>query len=204
MIKPLHVVGQAIRFWWREWIGMIFLNFMWVLLQVPIITGPPATAVLYTIMQRTYDNDYWKIQELWLLLRKLFRPAWLWAFPNVILLLVLAGNFYLYQNTAGTSWTILRLIWGMALTIWLMMNLFYWPFWLGQEDKSWRTTMANCGRFLFLNPGTALILFVFCAILMAVSVLITVPLAAGAVCLLALVGITAVQRSLALHRERKK
>ena len=195
-MNPLRVIGHAFRLWWRDWLGMVFLNILWFLFQIPIVTGPPATAVLYTIMQRTYDNDYWEMQELWPLLRKLFRPAWRWAFPNVILLLVLAGNFYLYQNRAGTSWTILRLVWGTALTIWLMMNLFYWPFWLGQEDKSWRTTMANCGRFLLLNPGTALVLFIFCAILMTVSVLITVPLVAGAVCLLALVGITAVQRAL--------
>lgn len=196
MIKPFSIIFHALRLWWRDWIGLMLLNILWFGLQIPIVTGPPATAVLYTITYRIHEGEYWEMQELWTLLRELFWPAWRWALPNVIFLLVLVGNFYAYQNAAGAGWMILRLVWGTVLVIWLLLNLFYWPFWLSQEDKSWRTTVANCGRFLLLNPWTALVLFIFCAILITVSVLVTVPLAAGAVCLLALVGVTAVQRTL--------
>lgn len=195
-MNPFRVIGHALRLWWRDWIGMVFVNILWFLLQIPIVTGPPATAVLYTIMQRTYDDEYWEMQELWPLLRKLFWPAWRWALPNVVILLALAGNLYAYQNASGAGWTALRLLWGAMLTIWLMLNLFYWPFWLGQEDRSWRTTMANCGRFLLLNPLSALLLFVFAVVLTGVSVLLTVPIVAGTVCFLVLMGITAVQHAL--------
>jgi len=196
MINPFRVLIHAARLWWRDWIGMILLNILWLALQIPIVTGPPATAVLYAIAQRIHEDEYWEMQELWPLLRELFWPAWRWALPNVILLLALAVNFYAYQNVAGAGWAILRLVWGALLILWLMLNLFYWPFWLSQADKSWRTTMANCGRFLLLNPWPSLILSLFALILLAVSLLTGVLLAAGAVCLLALVGETAVQRAL--------
>ncbi|MCK4488747.1 MAG: hypothetical protein KAU23_00720 [Anaerolineales bacterium] len=204
MIKPFSVIIHALRLWWRDWIGMILLNILWFALQIPIVTGPPATAVLYTIAQRSYEDENWELQELWPLLRELFWPAWRWALPNGLFLGVMAVNLYAYQSAEGIGWQFLRLFWGMLLAAWLALNLFYWPFWLNQEDKSLSATYANCGRFFLLNPLPAIILVVFCAGLVVVSVLITVPLAAGAVCLLAVVGITAVQGSLALQREKKK
>jgi len=195
-MNPFRILVKSLRLWWRDFIGMMLLNILWFGLQIPIVTGPPATAVIYTIAQRMHEDEYWEMQELWPLLRELFWPAWRWALPNLIILLALAGNFYAYQDRAGAGWMVLRLIWGAVLAVWLMLNLFYWPFWLSQEDKSWRMTVANCGRFLLLNPWTALVLFIFCATLLSVSVLLTVPLVAGAVALLALVGVTAVQHAL--------
>lgn len=204
MIKPFSVIIHALRLWWRDWIGMVLLNILWLVLQVPIVTGPPATAVLYTIAQRIHEDEYWEMQELWPLLRELFWPAWRWALPNGLFLGVMAVNLYAYQNAEGVGWLFLRLVWGTLLAAWLALNLFYWPFWLNQKDKSLRATVANCGRFFLLNPLPAIILVAFCAVLMAASVLLAVPLAAGAVCLLALLGTTAVQDSLAIQREREK
>lgn len=202
MIKPFSVIWHALRLWWRDLIGMIFLNILWFGLQIPIVTGPPATAVLYTIAQRIHKDEYWEMQELWPLLRELFWPAWRWALPNGLFLGVMLGNLYAYQSAEGIGWLLLRLFWGSVLSVWLALNLFYWPFWLNQEDKSLRVTLANCSRFFLLNPLPAIILVAFCAVLMTVSVLTTVPLVAGAVCLLALLGITAVSDSLTLQKER--
>ena len=202
MIKPLHVIGQAVRFWWREWIGMIFLNFMWVLLQIPIITGPPATAVLYAITQRVYEDDLWGTKDLWPQLRRLFWPAWRWAALNFLILLIFSVNFYAFWNATWTGWAIIRMSWLMLAVIWLSLNMFYWPFWLSQEDKSMRTTYENCGRFILQNPGPALFLVIFCAILLFASVLTTLPILIGMVSLLALIGTTAVRNSLELQQKK--
>jgi len=202
MIKPFSVILLALRLWWREWIGMILLNILWLALQIPIVTGPPATAVLFTVAERIHADDYWELQELWPLLRELFWPAWRWGLPNLLFLIVMAVNVYAYQNASGIGWLLLRLVWGTLLAAWLALNLFYWPFWLNQEDKSLRATYGNCGRFFLLNPLPAIVLVAFCAALAVVSVLTTVPLAAGAVCLLALVGTAAVKDSLSLQKNR--
>ena len=203
MIKVFHVLGLATRIWWREWIGMFFLNLLWVLLLIPIVTGPPATAAFYAIGKRVYDGELWGIQEIWQHMRELFWPAWRWALPNLLLLLVLLGNFYIYQDVSGTAWVVLRFIWAFLLILWIMFNLYYWPFWLAQEDKSMRTTYANCGRFLLLNPWPALIITLICSLMLIVSVLTIIPLLIGAVAWLILVGVTAVNRSLELHGENR-
>jgi uncharacterized membrane protein YesL len=180
---------------------MVFLNLLWVLLLIPIVTGPPATAALYAMAKRVYEEEVWELQETWQYLRELFWPSWRWALPNIVILFVLAGNFFIYQATEGVLWVVLRIIWGLLLILWVMLNLYFWPFWLAQEDKSIRTTYANCGRFLLLNPWPVLIITFICMLSLVVSVLLVLPLLVGAVSWLSLVGVTAVQRSLAQQKD---
>ena len=192
----LRVLGHASRLWWKEWIGLILLNILWVVLQVPLVTGPPATAVLYAIARKVYDDEVWELPDLWGDLRRLFWPAWRWALPNLLLGGILIWNFYAFQAVQGGVWSALRLAWATLLLLWFMLNLFYWPFWLAQEEKSVRLAYANSGRFLLRYGWTALFLALVGGLVLTVSVWTAVPLSAGAVCWLALVGETAVRRSL--------
>jgi hypothetical protein len=200
MIKPFHILGHATRLLWREWIGLMFLNILWVIFQIPIITGPPATAVLYAMAERVYDDELWDIRETWQLLRDLFWPAWRWALPNMIIALVLLFNITTYWSSTGLGWIILRLLWVILLSFWIMLNLFYWPFWLAQEDKSLRTTYGNCARFLILNLWPALIITIVCVVIVIGSILTTLPMLVLTGAWLALVGVTTVQRALALQK----
>ncbi|MBE2200179.1 MAG: DUF624 domain-containing protein [Anaerolinea sp.] len=199
-MNPFRALLHASRLWWKEWIGMILLNILWALLQAPVVTGPPATAVLYAIARKVYDDEVWELPELWTELRRLFWPAWQWALPNLLVGGALVWNFYAFQGAQGSAWLALRLAWGALLLLWFMLNLFYWPFWLAQEDKSVRVTYVNCGRFLLRHGWAALFLAVVCSLVLTVSLWTAVPLSAGAVCWLALVGETAVRRSLTERR----
>jgi hypothetical protein len=203
MIKPLHALGHGTRLWWRDWIGMVFLNILWVLFQIPIITGPPATAVLYAMAERVYNDELWEIQEIWQLLRDLFWPAWRWAIPNTVIAMVLLFNITTYWSSAGLGWMILRLLWSFLLLFWIMLNLFYWPFWLAQEDKSLRTTYGNCARFLILNFWPAFIITIVCVVVVVISLLTTLPMLIATGAWLALVGVTTVQRALALQKSKE-
>ncbi len=175
---------------------MVFLNILWVLLQIPIVTGPPATAVLYAISQKAHDEELWELQELWPMLRHYFWPAWKWAIPNLLVGVALLGNFYQYQAATGNSWVVLRLVWGVVAVVWFMLNLFYWPFYLAQNDQSLTTTYANSGRFLLLNPWSSLFLALCCALVLYLSARMTIPLMVGVACWVVLVSITAVQEGL--------
>nr|MBP7592831.1 hypothetical protein [Chloroflexota bacterium] len=99
----------------------------------------------------------------------------------------------------GAWWMVLRFIWLLVLTIWLGLNLVYWPFWLAQTDKSLRNTYANCGRFLLLNPLGGLGLTAVSALALFVSSLTILPFVLGSMAWVALVGVTAVQHSLLMR-----
>jgi hypothetical protein len=196
MLHPLPILTHAFRLWWGDAVGLVLLNFVWFLLQLPIVTGPPATAVVYAITRRVHDNELWGISDIRPLLRELFWPAWQWALVNGLFWGITAVNFATYSDRGGPLWLILRLLWGGLALIWLLLNFFYWPFWLAQTDRSMKNTYLNCGRFLLLNSIPSLILVGVATILTLVSLATTLPFALALLSWLALMGVTAVQTSL--------
>lgn len=196
------ILGRALRLWWDEWVPFLTLNAVWFLLQLPVITGPPATAALYAMVRESYDGVYWGPRDAWAAFRRLFWPAWRWGLPNLLLLVVALFNFAAYWNSPGLSWTLLRLLWGLTLFAWFGLNLFYWPFWLAQEDKSLRTTYANAARFFLLNPSAGLLLTALSILLTLASLVLTLPFTLALACWLACIGTVAVQSSLERRRSR--
>lgn len=200
--SPIFILVTAFRLWWDDWVPMLLLNAGWFLLQLPVLTGPPATAMVYALVRQRYEGDYWGPREAWDALRRLSLPAWKWALLNLVVWLVSVANLFVYWRAPGTMWFLLRLLWIAGLTMWLMLNLFYWPFWLAQADKSLRTTYANCGRFLLRHPLSAVFLTAVSVALTVVSLVTTLPFTLGLICWLALLGVVAVEESLALEKKR--
>ncbi len=196
------VLSRALRLWWDDWVPFLLLNAAWFLLQLTIVGGPPATATVYALVRESHDGVYWGPRDAWAAFRRHFWPAWRWGLPNLAFLLVAVFNFAAYWDTPGLSWALLRLLWGLTLFVWSGLNLFYWPFWLAQEDKSLRTTYANAARFFLLNPAAGLILTALSIVLTLASLVLTLPFTLALICWLACMGTVAVQRSLERRRSR--
>jgi hypothetical protein len=200
-MQPGSLAGRALQLWWQEMVALLLLNVAWLLLQLPVITGPPATAAVYAISQRIYNREMWSFGEAAALLRTLFWPAWRWAALNGLVILVIAVNFTSFGTETGAIWVLLRLVWAVFLLFWLGLNFYYWPFWLAQKDQSIKTTYGNCARFFLLHPWTAATLVILAVGITAASVLITLPVGLALICWLALLGTTAVQTSLVSQQE---
>lgn len=203
-MNPLRLLGRATQVWWQDWISILILSSVWLLLQLPLVTGPPATAMLYAMMGESRDGLYWGPAEAWAAFRRLFWPAWRWALVNLLVTGVVAVNLLTYTAQAGSLWLLLRLLWIGGLSLWLLVNLFYWPFYLVQEDQRLRNTFANSARFLLLHPLAALLLGIVCLVVLAVSLLTVLPVVLGTVGWVALVAVVAVQQSLAQARAREE
>jgi len=176
----------------------MLLNVAWLALQVPIITGPPATAALYVIARRITAGEMVGPRDAWRALRDMFWPAWAWGAINGVIVLAVVVNFVAWGAQPGLGWAALRLAWGSIATLWFGLNLFYWPFWLAQTDRRLVTTLRNALLMFLKAPGFCLTLLVLCAALVVVSVAVTLPLAAGLATWLALIGVLGVDA--ALHR----
>jgi uncharacterized membrane protein YesL len=201
VIHPFAVVGRAAVRWWDELIMLMLLNMVWALGQLLIVTGPPATAVYYDIARRVYKGELWEPADVWRSFKRLFWPAWRWGLLNGLVAGLILFNLLTYWQTPGTLWLLLRLLWGGILIVWVVLTFFYWPFWLAQEDKSLKTTYANCGRFLLLNPFPAVTLVVLGVVLLLLSLVTTLPFFLAVMGWLSLLGVTAVEMSLELQSE---
>jgi uncharacterized membrane protein YesL len=196
MFEALRVVGRAFGLWWRELLLLTVFNLAWLALQVPIITGPPATAAMYVLARRLADGELIEFRHGWQALRQMLWPAWQWGALNLVIVVAVVGNFRFYSSTPGLLWSALRLAWGIIATLWFAVNLFYWPFWLAETDRRLGLTLRN-GLLLFLKtPGLGLTILVICTLLIVVSVLLTLPLAVGLMAWLALIGVAGVDAAL--------
>lgn len=202
MLTALRVVGRAIALWWREFFLLTLFNIAWLALQVPIITGPVATAAMYRVARKVIDGEYLELRDGPEALRDMLIPAWKWGVLNLIILVLVVGNFWLYQDFVGAPWIILRIIWGTIGLGWLAICLFYWPFWLAQEDRAVRTTLKNVLLFIAKRPGFAISLVVFSGVIAAASILITIPLGTVLMVWLAFIGLLAVDNELARIRSQ--
>lgn len=186
----------ALRRSWEEWISVMLLSAAWLAAQVLVLPGPPATATLFAMARRTYDGEYWTAADAWAAFKTSFAPAWKWALPNILVIGTAAYNLSVYWNAPGGVWAGLRLLWLLALPLWLGLNLFYWPFWLAAGDRSLRNTYANCLRFWMLHPLTAVALFLVCLAVGVVCLPFALPIVLGVAFWIALVAETAARRSL--------
>jgi hypothetical protein len=196
MGKAFSVIKHAFALWWRELILLTFFNVVWFLLQIPIITGPPATAAMYVIARRVSGDELINPRGGWTALRQMFLPAWKWGAVNLLLLAALALNFWGFRDAEGLGWTFLRMLWALIALGWFALNLFYWPLWLSQTDRRMVNTYRNCLVLLFRLPFFTLALTASCAVLVVGGALLTLPLVVALMAWLALIGTLAVEAAL--------
>ena len=199
-MSPFAILTAATRRAWDEYMSVLVISAAWLLAQVLIIPGPPATAMLFAMARATHDGVFWSTADAWATFRALFWPAWRWGLPNLLVIGIGLYNISVFWNVPGV-WAGLRWLWLAVLLVWLGLNLFYWPFYLASADRSWRNTYANCGRFWLLHPLTAVVLLAVALVVGVAAVSTLLPVVLGAVFWLALVAETAVRRSLALRLE---
>ncbi len=196
MSKSIKIIGRAITLWWDELFLMMLFNIIWLALQVPIITGPSATAAMFTIARHRIKGDYIDPRLGWNSLRRMFLPGLKWGLVYLAVIGLIVFNFWSYQEAAGLGWIILRLLWGMIGVTWLIVNFFYWPFWLNQSDQRMSTTLRNSMVFIIRNLSLSLPLIVICSALTIASILTTLPLATILMAWLALISTLAVEENL--------
>jgi uncharacterized membrane protein YesL len=196
MFKGLLIFGRALGMWWREFMVLILFNLAWLALQLPLITGPAATAAMFAVARRVIDNEIVEPVDGWIAFKRLFIPGLKWGGVNLLIAVALIGNFQLYGAAEGPLWSLLRIAWGIIALIWYTLNLFYWPFWLQQEDQGMRSTLRNCAVMAVKRPVMCLTLAVATISLFGFSIIFAAPLAVGAMAVAALIATLAVDDEL--------
>jgi uncharacterized membrane protein YesL len=204
MPDSLGVLKDAFAHWWAEIIQFAFLNVIWLGCQLIVIPGPPATATMYAVARRLAEGEVLSPRDVWTDFKGVFWRAWQWGLANLAVTVIALGNFYAYRDFSGLGWGLLKLLWGAVLLAWLLMQVFYWPFFYEQEDRSLRTTLANSARLLLANPGFGLFIGLLSLALAVAGVLLGIPLGIALMAWLALIGTYAVRNRLAVYRHQHR
>jgi hypothetical protein len=122
------------------------------------------------------DGDLLNGRDIWLVFHAVFIPAWKWAACNLAVLGVLASYLWWSGTQGGVLADALRFLTLFALIFWLAVNIYYWPLWMAQTDKSVRNTFRNAIVIVMSNPVASAASLLVCLGLTAVSALIILPL----------------------------
>ncbi len=187
---------RSLRLWWGEFGSLLLLNIAWFLFQLPVVTAPIATAVVYALARRVVDDEVIGLRDARRALRSVAFPALLWGGLNLAVATVVIGNFWAYQSEAGLLWALVRVTWGVVGLGWLIVNLFYWPFWLAARKPRLGTTLRNSALFVVRRPARGFGVGILCVLTFAGALLLTLPLAAAAMTWVALLTLLAVDAEL--------
>ena len=146
------------------------VNLSWLLLNILVVTGPPATLALFYTTNRVAHGEVVGPSDFFRVLPRYFGLAWRWGALQIVALALLAGDIYLSGRLGGDS-LLGRLAQGLylgALAIWLLLQLYVLPFLFEQEEPVLRQALGNGLRMMSTNPLFTLILGVL--VLVALSV----------------------------------
>ncbi len=85
-MRPTSIVAAATRRAWDEYMSVLVISAAWLMAQVLVIPGPPATAMLFAMARATHDGVFWSTADALAAFRALFWPAWRWGLPNLLVI----------------------------------------------------------------------------------------------------------------------
>ena len=166
--KPSLIIVRVFQDCWDDMFTLMLCNLLWLLAQLLIIPGPPATAALFAVTNRVAHGSFARVSDFWAAFKSLFWESWKWGALNLLAILVLgvAALFYGSGSFAPPAGYMLLSSNLILLGIWLFAQLFAFPFWLEQVDKRIWLAVRNAVVTMALNlPITLTALLLTAAVL---------------------------------------
>jgi uncharacterized membrane protein YesL len=161
------LLPRAIGLWWREFLFLVLLNFIWLLCQLTIVLGGPATASLVYVARRVADGELIGLDDFGQGIRENFAAGLKWTIAQLLVYGVLGFNLWFYAGRQGLAALALRYAWTIMALLWFAINLYFWPLYLEQADQRFRTTISNATKMAFLNPNETIIYTIAAPLLIA-------------------------------------
>ncbi len=197
-----RVFWLAVGTWWKNLIDYAILNVLWIGFSLTLIGGPPALAAMYQLAAHNTEGDYADWRAFFGAMKQLFIPAWRWGLLQLGVYGVGGFNLLYYSVTSGPAVVALRVAWLTGLAAWTVLNLFFWPFYLQQDDQRIANTYRNALVFVTTQPGLALGVAIVSVAILALCVVTVILFAFAVLPLIALVATFTVQSVLEPHRQR--
>lgn len=171
---PLRAIVRTMADWWGELYVLSLANFLWLLLLVPVITAPAATAALFTVGWHTARHEGTSVREFF----AAFRNALISSIPLGLLTLlgsafvgfdlfyyVLALNGGALRLDSLVTWTAFYL-----LLIWMQFLGYCWAHFAARPDVGFGGTLKNAAIITFRFSAYNLVISLFGLLLLGFSI----------------------------------
>jgi uncharacterized membrane protein YesL len=194
------IVKQSLGDLWNDLWTTAVVNLAWLVCQLLVLPGPPATLALFSYGNRLAHGEIADLGDFWQALRRSWRPAWRWGLVNLVLLFLLVGDVRL---TGGMGQSLAarfgQSFYLAALGGWCLLQLYTLPFLIEQEEASLRLALRNAAVMIGRNPAFSFGLTLLLTVTLAAGTLFFLFSVAGGAVFLAIAGNRAVLNRLAVH-----
>jgi uncharacterized membrane protein YesL len=201
-----QVIGRSVVDWWDSWLDLLGVIIVWLLAQLTIVLGPPATFGLYYVVYHLVNGESIGIRGIIEGGRKYFVQSWLWNVINLLVLIVLYVNLQFYNQFEAGWRFIVQAVMVILGALWITGQFYALAFF--NEQKEARIFMAiRNGIFMALaTPFFSFILMTFTALLVSLCAILVLPIFMGIPAIIPIMGARAVQNRLVAFgiRERDK
>ncbi|MEN6570885.1 MAG: hypothetical protein ABFD24_03490 [Anaerolineaceae bacterium] len=167
MKAVLKIVGESFRDLWADLWTMLASNLFWLIANVLIIPGPPATLAIVHYGNRLAHGEQADLTDLWQAFRSYWGPAWRWGAINIVVVAFLVANIALTGKMQLGAWEpVIQGLYVALLVLWLALQLFALPFLFEQEKMSVRQALRNSVVLIGKNMGFSLFLWVLLALIL--------------------------------------
>ena len=170
----LRVLRFAVRDIWQEFWTILIVHLLFLLANLLIIPGPPATLALFYYGNRVVRDEIVNERDFLHAIRQYWRPAWRWGLLNLGIIGLLTGDLYLVAGLIKSVNTLafIQGLYSALLTGWLLLQLFTLPFLLEQEQPLVSQALRNAAVFVRRNLLFVLLLALLLIISLAVGILL--------------------------------
>lgn len=168
----LRTLSLSFRDLWQELWTILVVHLLFVLGNLLVIPGPPATLALFFYGNRIAHGEVAGLPDFLKAMRQYWGPAWRWGLLNLLVLGLLAGDYYFTGMLAGPTRTgrFLQGLYIALLAAWLLLQFFLPPFLFEQERPSVLQALRNAFVFAGRNLGSVLLLVLLLLLILAAGV----------------------------------
>jgi uncharacterized membrane protein YesL len=153
MKAAVQITFSGLKDIWEDIWTVLVCNLLWILSNLLIIPGPPATLALFYYGNRLAHGEAADVGDYWQAFRRYWGPGWRWGVVNLVVMGILIGDFILTgQSNLSQSGQLGRSFYLAALAGWLVVQFFALPFLFEQQDLSVRQALRNGLLLITRNP----------------------------------------------------
>jgi uncharacterized membrane protein YesL len=170
MRTVLRIVGGAFQDLWADLWTVLACNLLWLIANLLIIPGPPATLGIVQYTNRLAHGEEVDFADFFKAFRRSWGLGWRWGAVNLAVVVFLVADIALTDQYQATTWSpLLQGLYVTLLIFWLMVQLFALPFLFEQEHPSVWQAMRNGAVLIGRNLSFSMALSLLVLIIMIVG-----------------------------------
>jgi len=161
--------------------NFVLANLLWVLLSIPLITMPIATAGLFAAMSPWARGKSAEVfQDFFGGMRQHWKKALLVGLIDLLLAGLIILNFSIFRrmNLSQPLTLLSQSVTLFVALMTIMTNLYLWPLMVAFEELPLRRLLENAVRLVFAHPAWSFAMLLLTIAPLVLSVLLLLPVAA--------------------------